>query len=122
MSQEPTEELIGFKEDLDAALNKLPVYRGITYRSVSDFGILDVSAFLTGHIPGKKIQFPAYLSSGTEIYDPEFPIQYVIQGRTGRDLRGFNPNEFEILFPRGRTFLIQKSEGNTIYMEEVEDG
>lgn len=46
----------------------------------------------------------------------------VIQGRTGRDLRGFNPNEFEILFPRGRIFLIQKLEGNTIYMEEVEDG
>lgn len=117
-----TEKLAEFRDGLDAALQKLPVYRGVTYRSISDFGIPDVNEFLRGYKPGSKVQFQSYLSSSTDVYDSDFPIQYVIRGKTGRDLREFNPNKFEVLFPRGITFLIQKVDGAKIYMEEVDDG
>lgn len=106
-------------ERLDRALDKMPVYTGMVYRSVSDFGIDDIQAFVAGHIPGEKLSFPAYTSSGTKIYDEGFPIQYMIQSRTGRDIRGFNPEEYEILFPRNTTFQVLRREGNTIFLEET---
>jgi len=117
-----TESLRRFRDNLDAALEKIPVYTGVTYRSVSDFGIPDVGEFLKKYQPGTVIEFPSYLSSGTKVYSPEFPIQYVIYGKTGRDLQQYNPNEFEVLFPRGRKFRIQKVDGSIIYMEETDDG
>lgn len=117
-----TRELAEFRDDLDSALEKVPVYSGITYRSVSDFGIPDVLEFLNGYQPGAEITFPSYLSSGTQVYSPDFPIQYVIQGKTGRDLREYNPGESEVLFPRGKRFLVRRVDGNTIYMEEIEGG
>ena len=120
--QPMTEKLTDFRDALDSALEKLPVYRGATYRSVSDLGIEDVAAFIRSHQPGTEKTFQTYLSSSTGVYDPDFPIQYVIQGKTGRDLRSFNQPESEILFPRGRKFRILKVEGNTIYMEEMDDG
>ena len=115
-------ELSAFRDDLDLALKKLPAYKGITYRSVSDFGIPDIAEFLRAYTPGETKEFPAYLSTGTKVYDPDLPIQYVIQSQTGRDLQEYNPTEFEILFQRGKKFLIQKVDGNTIFMEEIDDG
>lgn len=107
-------------EYLDAALKKMPVYEGTVYRSITDFGIDDINAFWANYIPGKTIRFPAYTSSGTEVYDDSFSIQYVIQSKSGRDVRKFNPKEFEILFPRDSEFRIVKVEEGTIYMEELE--
>lgn len=106
-------------ENLDRALDKIPVYAGVVYRSVSDFGIDDIEEFLAGHVSGEKLSFPAYTSSGTKIYDKSFPIQYVIQSRTGRDIRGFNLEEYEILFPRNTSFQVVRREGNTIFLEEI---
>ncbi len=104
---------------LDAALNKMPTYEGTVYRSITDFGIDDMDAFWAEYIPGKTIRFPAYMSSGTQVYDDGFPIQYVIKSRRGRDIRKFNPKEYEILFPRDSEFRIVKVEEGTITMEEV---
>lgn len=106
-------------EYLDAALKKMPIYEGTVYRSITDFGIDDIDAFWADYVPGKTIRFPAYTSSGTEVYDDSFPIQYVIKSKSGRDVRKFNPEEFEILFPRDSEFWVVKVEEGTIYMEEV---
>ena len=106
-------------EYLDAALKKMPTYEGTVYRSITDFGIDDIDAFWANYIPGKTIRFPAYMSSGTKVYDDRFPIQYVIKSKSGRDIRKFNPEEFEILFPRNSEFRIVKVEEGTIYMEEL---
>lgn len=107
-------------EYLDAALKKMPVYKGTVYRSITDFSIDDIDTFWVNYIPGKTIRFPAYTSSGTEVYDNSFPIQYVIKSKSGRDVRKFNPKEFEILFPRDSEFRIVKVKEGTIYMEELE--
>jgi len=104
--------------NLDSALNKLPVYEGAVYRSVSEFGIDNVQEFVDSHIPGKEKSFPEFLSSSITVYDESFSIQYVIKSKSGRDMRDFNAAESEILFKRNSKFKIIKVSGNTIYMEE----
>ena len=106
-------------KNLDSALDKLPSYQGTVYRSVSDMGIEDVDAFVNAHHVGGVFSSPAYVSSGTVVYDESFPIQYVIQSNNGKDLRVYNPDESEILFGRNTGFRITKIEGHTIYMEEI---
>ncbi len=106
-------------KNLDSALDKLPSYQGTVYRSVSEMGIEDVDAFVNAIPVGETISSPAYTSSGTEVYDASFPIQYVIQSKNGKDLRLYNPEEAEILFGRNTYFRITKIEGHTIYMEEI---
>lgn len=114
-----TKEQQEFVEALDAALGKMPVYEGEVYRSITDFGIEDIDSFLAEYVPKKIISFPAYTSSGTEIYDEGFPIQYVIQSKTGRDIRQANPSEYEILFPRNTQFRVVRVDGKKIFLEEV---
>lgn len=106
-------------QNLDSALQKMPTYQGILYRSVSDFGIPDVQEFLASYKPGDIKSFPEFLSSSTEVYDDSFPIQYVITSKTGRDIRKFNSQEKEILFERDAMFYITRVVGNVIYMEEI---
>lgn len=107
------------KDNLDSALSKMPTYRGTLYRSVSGFGIGDVEEFIRSYIPGEERVFPSYISCSTGLYDESFPIQYVIQSKTGRDIRTFNQGEQEVLFERDSRFWVTKVEGNTIYMEEI---
>ncbi len=105
--------------DMDSALKKMPVYEGTLRRSVSDFGISDVQEFIDSHKPGAHVKFHEYLSASTDVYDESFPIQYVIQSKTGRDIRKFNEVEKEVLFERETLFSITRVEGNVIYMEEI---
>lgn len=114
-----TDELKAAIDSIDRAIEKLPEYKGVVRRSITDFGIEDIEAFWSQHTPGARITFPAYTSSGTEVYDESFPIQYVIQSKTGRDMREYNPSEFEVLFKRGTEFNVSKVDGNTIFMEEA---
>ena len=106
-------------QNLDSALQKMPKYEGVVYRSLSKRGIKDIKEFISIHKPRMKIQFPEFLSSATKVYDASFPIQYVITSKTGRDIRKFNEKENEILFERKTVFLVIKVEENVIYMEEV---
>lgn len=112
-------EQIMLMSNLDSALNKLPVYQGTVYRSLDDTEIENVNAFLASYAVGSYQKFPAYLSTSTEIYDESMVIQYVIQSKTGRDIRFYNPNESEILFPRNSGFFVTKVEGATIYLREA---
>ena len=104
---------------LDSALEKMPKYNGNVYRSVSSFGIDDIGDFVNSHVPGTIIRFPSYTSTSTAMYDEGFPIQYVISSQSGRDIREYNQQEEEILFPRDFAFRVVKVEGNTIFMEET---
>ena len=105
-------------EHLDSALKKVPVYEGTVYRSLSSFGIADVDVFIQEYEPGTVKIFSAYTSASTEIFDENFPIQYIIKSKAGHDLRKYNPGEMEILFERNTKFRVIKVEANTIYMKE----
>lgn len=106
-------------ENLDSALDKMPEYKGIVYRSVSDFGIENVDAFVRSHVVGGAKNFPSYTSTSTSVYDETCSIQYIIQSKHGKDIRKFNDSEQEILFKHDAMFWITRIDGNTIYMEEV---
>ena len=114
-----TPDQIEIIRGLDSALDRMPVYKGTVYRSLDTTEIDDVGAFLDNLLAQEIVTSHAYMSTGTEVYDPSFPIQYVIQSKTGRDIRGYNPEEHEILFKRDTVFKVLKIEDNTIYLEEV---
>lgn len=113
-----SEEEIKWMNDLDSALDKMPEYHGTIYRSVSEFGLGDVNMFIQSHVVGESKLFESYLSSSKAVYDENFPIQYVIRSKHGKDIRSYSLEQ-EILFKRKSEFLITKVEGNTIYMEEL---
>ena len=114
----PSEEEIKWMKDLDLALDKMPEYHGTLYRSVSDFGIEDMNMFIHSHVVGESKLFESYLSSSRAVYDENFPIQYGIRSKHGKDITSHSLEQ-EILFKRESEFLITKVEGNTIYMEEL---
>lgn len=114
-----TKEMRSMLNNLDAALDKMPEYRGIVYRSLSDFGIDDVDEFVKTYTVGKRISFPSYISTSKTVYDENFPIQYKIHSKHGKDIREFNGAEEEILFKRGSSFRVTRIEGHTIYLEEI---
>ena len=104
---------------LDKALDKLPVYEGTVYRSLSSGMIPDKAAFLAAHEVDAIVTYDAYTSTSTEVYDSDMDIQLVIQSKTGRDMRGINTIEKEILFKRESRFIVDRKEGNTIWLTEI---
>lgn len=115
---ELSEEEIEWKANLDSVLDKMPEYHGTLYRSVSDFGVDDIDGFIHSHVIGESIVFESYLSSSKVVYDENFPIQYVIQSKHGKDIRSYS-QEQEVLFKAKSEFLVTDIKGNTIHMEEL---
>lgn len=113
------EDMVPVIHSIDNALNKLPVYEGIVYRSMRSEEMLDSATFFKLHTPGNIVKCPAYTSSSTEVYDDNMDIQLIIRSKRGRDMRAYNPLEQEILFERGSRFLVEKREGKRIWLEEI---
>ena len=111
-----TEEQRELMQYLDSALEKMPVYQGIVYRSIN---ISDLQSFWEEHAVGEEVTYYAYTSSSTEVYDGSMTIQMTIESKTARDLRRYNPGEQEILFPRGCEFKIFNREGNHLWLREI---
>lgn len=51
--------------------------------------------------------------------DESADIQMIIQSKRGQDMWEYNPLEQEILFRRGTTFVVEKREGNTLWIAEI---
>ena len=113
-------------ENLDHALAKLPKYEGDLNRSLMFSFEEDAEKFFDGikvdqeYIPGQ------YLSTTKAgIYNEEGQVQIYIQNaKNGKDLRGLNDMENEVLYPRDAKFRIvnkTKNDGKYyILLEEVE--
>ena len=118
-------------DDLDRALEKLPVHEGTVYRRLSfDMeGQEALDAFLAEHAEGDIVPYEAYTSGSTT--QDGYPVQgeltvtQIISSQTGRDMAGIGNNfESEVVFSRNTRFYVEKVEvdvnGKTvIYMEEV---
>ena len=98
---------------------KLPQYEGIVYRSLRSQEIENIEAFWEKYSPGEIVIELAYTSSSITVYDSSFDIQMTIQCKRGRDMRQINPEEQEILFPRGTPFLVERKEGNRLWLTEL---
>lgn len=104
--------------NLDSALLKMPKYEGTVYRSVSEFGI-DEEEFEKRYAVGNSVLELSYISTSTGTYDDSMKYQFVINSKSGRDVRNFNTEEQEILFKRGSMFKVTKRDGDVFFLEEV---
>jgi len=90
-------------------LDKMPSYRGALQRSLFFHEKERLQSFLDQHVKGKKVQYPAYtsMSAGSEAYNPHGQVQlFVLESRRGKDIRQFNDDEHEVLYPRGSRFRV----------------
>lgn len=105
---ELTEYQKKLRDNLDAALEKLPVYRGEVYRhyNFDDFGGFEAMAdFLMLFKKEEIVDLHSYLSCSTVRNEDrtggKYTVNMVIQSENGRRLAGFGRNtENEILLPR----------------------
>ena len=115
---ELTQEQQELVRNLDSALQKMPVYTGTVYRSISS-SAMDAQEFWAEHTVGSNIVYLPYTSSSTEICDETMEIQMEIESKTARDIRTYNEQEQEILFPRECEFEIVKRKGNRLWLKEI---
>lgn len=105
---ELTEYQKKLRDNLDAALEKLPVYRGEVYRhyNFDDFGGFDaMMEFLELFEKNEPTALGGYLSCSTVRNEDrtggKYTVNMVVQSDNGRRLAGFGRNtENEILLPR----------------------
>lgn len=97
-------------EQLDSALQKMPLYNGNLSRSLYFRGEEDaVREFLKGFSVGEEIYFDEFLSTtcGDELYNPDGEIQiYIENSSRGRDITSINSAEKEILYERKSKFKV----------------
>lgn len=113
-----TELQRSLRDHLDAALEKLPVYRGTVYRhyDFDSFGGYEAMAdFLSQFVKGEKTNLGGYLSASTVPNESrtngEYTVDMVIQSETGRSLDGFGRNtENEVLLPRTTELIADSME------------
>lgn len=104
------------RDNLDAALEKLPVHTGTVYRNLGfdDFGGKEaMDAFVAQHAEGEPIRYGSYPSSSKVVdghpIDGEYVVNLEIESVTGRDMEGFGNNfEDEVLFGRKTWFIPTK--------------
>lgn len=111
---------------LDKALEKLPNYKGVVYRTLHIFNKENLEKFLFEHKLKKKVVYPAYTSTSINTgYNDDANINLTIISKTGKDISKFNYNEAEVLFKRDSKFkVIDRYKGNRTYyflMEEILD-
>ena len=110
---ELTPEQTTWVNHLDAGLEKMPRYRGRIQRSLQFVDDDDVEAFLQEHKVGDVVEYPAYtsMSSSETAYNPNGQVQLIVlHSKNGRDITQYNPNEQEVLYPRGMKFFVQDIE------------
>ena len=115
---ELTEYQRNLRDNLDAALEKLPVYRGEVYRhyNFDDFGGFEaMMEFLELFEKDEPTALGGYLSCSTVHNEDrtggKYTVNMVIQSESGRRLVGFGRNtENEILLPRNTRLVPYRME------------
>lgn len=100
--------------NIDSALDKLPVYKGLVLRDVEFKDKELLREFAKNHKIGDIVEYPAFTSSSTlNLYQENPTFRLYIKSKNGVDLRKHNGEEGEILFKRNAKFTI-----NNVYREE----
>lgn len=105
-----TERERNMAEQLDSALQKMPLYKGNLSRSLYFGGDRDAIKECLNKFPvGEEICFKEFLSTtcGAELYNPDGEIQIFIENsRKGRDITNINSMEMEVLYERKSKFKV----------------
>ena len=112
--------------NLDAALEKLPSYKGNLNRSVTFLFEEDAKIFFDEFDVGKEYIPKQYLSTTKSgVYNEDAQVQIYIQNaKKGKDLGKFNDMENEVLYPYMTKFKVVSKERQDgkffILLEELE--
>ena len=95
-------------KNLDAALKKLPSYKGNLNRSVTFLFEEDAQKYFDEFEVGKEYIPKQYLSTTKrDVYNDDAQVQIYIQNaKNGKDLRGLNDMENEVLYPYMTKFKV----------------
>ncbi|MBP3463754.1 MAG: hypothetical protein J6K45_04660 [Clostridia bacterium] len=97
-----------FRNNLDSALSKCNNYEGNIIRVLDMDNEEELQKFIDKNKKGKTIIFNEYLSfSNKENYNNQANICIYISSKKGKDIRKYNPEESEILYPRNSKFIIE---------------
>lgn len=88
----------------------------------------DISLFMRGYTPGRIVTYDEYISTtkNDEPYNPAGQVQIHIANATrGRDISTYNPEEGEVLYERGASFVVRmiwEQDGqHHIFLEEYNE-
>ncbi len=96
------------KNNLDSALSKLKPYEGSAIRvlDITDKDLLE--EFIKRNKIDEIIEFSEYLSfSDKNDYNNDGNVFIYIKSKKAKDIRKFNPEEREILYPRNSQFVVK---------------
>ena len=119
-----TSEQEEIKRNLDNALEFIPEYKGIVYRSVYFENQEHLNKILEPFNNENRIgSWNSFLSTSKGCYDEDMNLQFTIKSITGRDISIKNDEGGgEILFPRNAKFkFIQISQKNGKIFVELEE-
>jgi hypothetical protein len=107
-----------YVKGLNAALDKLPEYKGVLYRKADlPFNVV------SGYQPGQIVFERAFTSTAKDkkVWSGEY--QYIIEESfSGRDVQKISSqgeSEYEVIFKANTEFIVTKREGKLIYMKEM---
>lgn len=96
--------------DLDKALDKMPVYNGLVSRSLEIIPE-ELEEFLNKHKLNNIVDYSAYTSTTKgERYNNLSNVELYIESKTGKNITQYNDEEQEILFKRNSKFRVKEIE------------
>lgn len=94
--------------NLDKALNKCRNYNGNIVRVLDITDKKELERFIHMNVLNKPIMFNEYLSfSSKSKYNENANVVIYTVSNKAKDLRNFNPDESEILYPRNSRFIVE---------------
>lgn len=95
-------------KQLDKALNKCRNYNGNIVRVLDITDKKELERFIHMNVLNKPIMFNEYLSfSSKSKYNENANVVIYTVSNKAKDLRNFNPDESEILYPRNSRFIVE---------------
>lgn len=95
-------------KQLDKALDKCRNYNGNIVRALDITDKKELERFIHMNVLNKPIMFNEYLSfSSKSKYNENANVVIYTVSNKAKDLRNFNPDESEILYPRNSRFIVE---------------
>lgn len=120
---ELTENDKNLVENLNKALDKMPIYEATVIRDLTFMYEEDIVEFMEIHKEGKIIPYASFTSSTkNKTYSDNAQVRLIIESKSGRDVSKYNEKEAEVLFKTDCSFKVLKIEEKDdiiiLYMSE----
>lgn len=103
-----TPKISRYETLLNSALNKMPPFKGVTYRTIGKLSKKDLSKYLVGAIVTES--FFVSSSELEKVNGFSGKVQFIINGKNGRKIADLSlyPHEKEVLFKSKSRFIVTR--------------